>query len=147
MRVRLNKILSIFLCVVAIFMFGSVNFTYAADESENIIASGVCGLHADNLKWILYSDDFFLNMKTNKTAKGTEASLYFLDDATIKSQIISSNGEILSEDETFLKSYADAKKLFSDRIKNSFINAFLMFFVVVIGALGGTIGPWLGSIF
>lgn len=56
MKIKFKKILSLVLCVVMIFMIGSVNPAYAADDSRQIIDSGDCGLYGDNLKWILYSD-------------------------------------------------------------------------------------------
>lgn len=56
MKNMFKKILSLVLCVVMIFMIGSVNPAYAADDSREIIDSGDCGLYGDNLKWILYSD-------------------------------------------------------------------------------------------
>lgn len=52
---KFKKLLSVFLAVIFIFSaFSTVNAF--ASEDRDVIASGICGLQGDNLKWTLYDD-------------------------------------------------------------------------------------------
>lgn len=92
------------------------------------------------LVWTIDGDSVFLNGKTDKKATGKGADLLFLDDTTVKLQVVSSSGNVISEDEITLK--APAKMSFFERIKYSFV----MTLIVIVGAFGGTIGPWIGKL-
>ncbi len=52
---KFKKVLSVFLAVI--FIFGTCTTVNAfASEERNVLASGICGLQGDNLKWTLYDD-------------------------------------------------------------------------------------------
>lgn len=94
------------------------------------------------LIWTIEDKGIFLNGETDKTASGATATLLFLDDTTIKLQLVSSDGNVISEDEVFLKSYINKDTSIFETIKYGF----LMVIITIVGALGGTIGPWIGSL-
>lgn len=94
------------------------------------------------LLWSVDGKSYFLNGGIDKTTTGTNVKLLFLDDTTIKLQIVSSNGDVLCEDEIFLKSYRNKETPFLAKLQ-SWI---LLPIIVFIGVIGGTIGPWIGSI-
>lgn len=90
--------------------------------------------------WTIEGESVFLNSKTDKKTSGKGATLLFLDDTTVKLQVISSSGNVISEDEITLK--APTKTSFLEKIKYSFV----MTLIVIISFFGGTVGPWIGSL-
>ncbi len=94
------------------------------------------------LVWSIDGKSYFLKGDTNKTAKGTDVKMRFIDDTTVKLQIVASNGEVLCEDEIFLKSYRNKETPFLTKLQ-SWI---LLPIIVFVGVVGGTIGPWIGKL-
>lgn len=96
---------------------------YSTDEKSTLI-------------WTVDGKSVFIDSETNKRATGNETKILFLGDTKVKLQLVSYNGDILSEDEIILK--APSKISFIDRMKYSFVT----FLIIVIG----TIGPWFSSL-
>lgn len=92
--------------------------------------------------WTIDGEGVFLNGEADKTTTGKDVTLLFLDDTTVKLQVVTSSGNIISEDEITLKSYNDKSVSVFERIKYSF----LMILIVFVGMFGGTVGPWIGSL-
>ncbi len=171
-KVRFNKILSLFLCVTLICSMGLVNIANAVDVQavsfgdkanenfckikrttatvtinplEKVELYADYGVYSDEnyeLVWSIDGKSYFLKGDTNKTAKGTDVKMLFFDDTTVKLQIVSSNGGVLCEDEIFLKSYRDKDRSFWLNLQ-SYI---LLPIIIFVGVVGGTIGPWIGSL-
>ena len=176
MKARFNKILSLFLCLIMICSMGLVSIAYAVDDVSDYQAMNFGGeapadfckikrttatvtintfekvkLYADysvysdenyELVWSIDGKSYFLNGAKDKTTTGTDVKMRFLDDTTVKLQIVSSNGDVLCEDEIFLKSYRDKDRSFFVNLQANFLLAIMIF----IGVIGGTIGPWIGSL-
>ncbi len=128
MKVKFKKIISVLLCVVVFVMMGSVNFAYAAETNTNeefceikrttatvlINRFEKIDFYAEyyvsddkNVEfiWTIEGDGNFINGETKKITKGETAQMRFIDDTTVKLQIVSSNGEVIAEDEVFLERY------------------------------------------
>lgn len=171
MKNKVNKIISLFLCLILIYSMGLSTIVYADDEQvvnthretdENFCkikrttatvtfnAFEKVKLYADyninsdenyELVWSIDGKSYFLNGYNDQTT-GAEAELRFLDDTTVKLQIISSNGEVFCEDELFMKSYINNGVSFWVNFEANFLMAIMIF----IGIVGGTFGPWIGSL-
>ena len=176
MKVRINKVLSLFLCLIVICSMGLVSIAYAVDDVRDYQAMNFGGeapadfckikrttatvtinplekveLYADysvysdenyELVWSIDGKSYFLNGAKDKTTTGTDVKMRFLDDTTVKLQIVSSNGDVICEDEIFLKSYRNKETPFLVKLQ-SWI---LLPIIVFVGVIGGTIGPWIGSL-
>lgn len=99
------------------------------------------------LVWSINGKSIFLNGDSDKTAKGNEVDLLFLGDTTIKLQIVLSNGDVLCEDEmflesSFLESSGNNEMSFGDKL----LSGFLLFMILFVGIVGGTVGPWIGEL-
>ncbi len=94
------------------------------------------------LVWTIDGKSVFLGGDSDKKTTGTEVQLLFIDDTTVKLQIISSNGDVFCEDEMFLKSSRNNDMSFGDKIVSWLLLAIILF----VGIVGGTVGPWIGKL-
>lgn len=170
MKTNFRKLLSVFLCLILTFSMCLISSTYSnckAVDSDGEADQDFCKikrstatvtinpfekvkLYADysihsvgdyELVWSINGKSYFLNGYQDKTT-GSETELLFFDDTTVKLQIISSNGEVLCEDEVLLKSYIDKDRSFWLNLQ-SYI---LLPIIVFVGVVGGTAGPWIGKV-
>ena len=93
------------------------------------------------LVWNIDGKSYFLNSFKDR-ATGNEVELRFLDDTTVKLQVISENGDVLCEDEIFMKSYRNKDVPFWVNLEANFLLVIMLF----VGVIGGTIGPWIGNL-
>ena len=157
-----NKFISLFLCLIMICSIGSLTIAYA-DNSEADFCKikrttatvtfntfEKVKLYADynitsdesyELVWSIDGKSYFMNDFKDKII-GEEVKLLFLDDTTVKLQVISSNGNVLCEDELFMKSYRNNDVTFFVNLEANCLMAIMIF----IGIVGGTFGPWIGKL-
>ncbi len=157
-----NKIISLILCLIMICSISSLTVAYA-DNSEadfckikrttatvtfntfekvKLYANyNITSDESYELVWSIEGKSYFMNDFKYKTT-GEEVKLLFLDDTTVKLQIISSNGNVLCEDELFMKSYRNNDVPFLVELEGDFLMAIMLF----IGIVGGTFGPWIGKL-
>ncbi len=83
------------------------------------------------LIWTIEGKGSFVDGDAKKMTKGTDVTVKVTGDATLKLQLISADGEVVSEDKAELISFS---------ISNSIATNILMWIMVIIGAIGGTIG-------
>lgn len=95
------------------------------------------------LVWSIDGKSKFIGGESKKTAKGNNVKILFIDDSTVKLKLISSEGKVIAEDETFLKSYIDKNVSFTDRL----LSNVLLIFIIFLGVIGGTFGPIVGTLF
>ena len=165
MKIKVKKILSIALCVAMIFTFSSAIPVYAAEESadfckilndsgrEAFRINDKFSLSADyysadenaTLLWSIEGESIFRDGETEKTETGPVAFIHFLGDTNIKLQLISQDGEVLAEDEITIETLPE--KTFFEEVYDRLVGAFLTFWIVVIGGVGGTFGSIFGPIF
>lgn len=165
MKIMFKKILSLVLCVVMIFMIGSVNPAYAAKKSADFCKiqndsgrvafriNDKFSLSADynsadenaTLLWSIEGESVFIDSVAEKTETGPVAFIHFLGNTNIKLQLISQDGEVLAEDEITIETLPE--KTFFEEVYDRLVGAFLTFGIVVIGGVGGTFGSIFGSIF
>ena len=93
------------------------------------------------LVWSIDGKSYFMNDFKDKTT-GEEVELLFLDDTTVKLQIISSDGDVFCEDELFMKSYRNNDISFLVELEGNILLVIMLF----IGIVGGTFGPLIGKI-
>ncbi len=91
------------------------------------------------LVWTIDGDSKFIKGDENKTTSGNEVTIRFKGDTTVNLKILASNGEIIAEDDIFLKSSVDTSLSFWERLENRIANTFYMF-LVILGVFGGTLG-------
>ncbi len=92
------------------------------------------------LVWTIDGKSIFVYGDSDKTTKGNEVEMIFLDDTTVKLQLISSKGDVICEDEIFLKASNSTPFLAN-------LQAWILLAVMIfVGVVGGTIGPWIGSL-
>ena len=172
MKTKFNKMISLLLCVVVFCSMGLVSIVYAVDGqamySSGEVPSDFCEIkrttatvtinplekvelyakyevntdESYELVWSIDGKSYFLNGGIDKATTGSEIELLFLDDTTVKLQIVASNGDVLCEDEVFLKSYYDKDRPFWLNLQ-SYI---LLPIIVFVGVVGGTVGPWIGEL-
>lgn len=165
MKNYFKKVLSLCLCLMMILTIGFANIVYAAEAkiedfckikrttaTVTIMPFEKLDLYAEynvksdedhELLWTIDGKSYFVNEGIDKTADGTDVELLFLDDTTVKLQIIASDGKAICEDEIFLKSYRNNDVPFWANLQGNFLLAIMLF----IGIIGGTFGPWIGSLF
>lgn len=91
------------------------------------------------LIWTIDGDAKFIKGDENKTTTGNDVSIRIKSNTTVNLKIITSSGEIIAEDDIFLKSSVDTSLSFWERLENSIASAFYMIAVIIsvyIGALG-----------
>jgi hypothetical protein len=93
-------------------------------------------------EWSINGNSYFINDGASKTSVGTDVEMLFLDDTTVKLQVISENGDVLCEDEIFMKSYRNKDVPFLVNLEVNFLLVIMLF----VGVIGGTIGPWIGNL-
>lgn len=160
-----KKILSFLLCAAMIFTFSSAIPVYAAEESadfckilndsgrDSFRINDKFSLSADyysadenaTLLWTIEGESVFRDSESKKTETGTIAFIHFLGDTNIKLQLISQDGEVLAEDEITIETMPE-KNIF-EKVYNDLVGAFLTFWIVVIGGVGGTIGSLFSRLF
>lgn len=91
------------------------------------------------LVWTIDGDSKFIKGDENKTTSGNEVTIRFKGDTTVNLKIVAPNGEIIAEDDIFLKSSVDTSLSFWERLENRIANTFYMF-LVILGVFGGTLG-------
>lgn len=164
MKIMFKKILSLVLCVVMIFMIGSVNPAYAAEKSADFCKiqndsgrvafriNDKFSLSADynsadenaTLLWSIEGESVFIDSVAEKTETGPVAFIHFLGNTNIKLQLVSQDGEVLAEDEITIKTLPE--RTFFQKIGDRIVEAFLTFGIIFVGVVGGTFGPMIGSI-
>lgn len=165
MKIKFKKILSIALCIAVIFMIGYVIPVYASEESEDFCKilnesgrdsfriNDKFSLSADyysddenaTLLWTIEGESVFRDGESEKTETGSIVFIHFLGDTNIKLQLISQDGKVLAEDEITIKTMPE--KNFFEKAYDKLVGAFLTFWIVVIGGVGGTIGSLFGGFF
>ena len=157
-----NKFMSLLLCLIMICSISSLTIAHAGNSEGDFCkikrttatvtfnTFEKVKLYADynidsaedyEVVWSVDGKSYFMNDFKDKT-KGEEVELLFLDDTTVKLQIISSNGEVLCEDELFMKSYRNNGVSLWVNLEANFLMAIMIF----IGVIGGTFGPRIGKI-
>ena len=164
MNFRLKKILSLILCAVMMFAFSSAIPVYAIEESADfckiqndsgrtsfrvndkfsLSADYYCADVNATLLWTIDGESIFIDGTTEKTETGPIAMIHFLGDTNIKLQLVSQDGEVISEDEISIETLPE--KTFFESAREKLVSIFLTFWVVVIGVIGGTFGPLFGGI-
>lgn len=91
------------------------------------------------LVWTIDGDSKFIKGDENKTTSGNEVTIRFKDDTTVNLKIVASNGEILAEDDIFLKSSVDTSLSLWERIENR-IEGTLYMFLLILSVFGGALG-------
>ena len=101
------------------------------------------------LIWSIEGDGLMTQETTNKNKSTLETavSLYVYGDTTVKLEMVSPSGITLDSDEITFVSSSQKSSSFLNMVKEFFIQNFLLFFIFVVGVLGGTVGPWIGSFF
>lgn len=94
------------------------------------------------LVWTIDGKSVFLDGDSDKETTGTEVEMLFVDDTTVKLQIISSKGDVLCEDEMFLEVSRNNDMSFKDKL----LSWFLLSIILFVGIVGGTVGPWIGKL-
>ena len=104
---------------------------------------------SDNAKliWSIKGDGVMLQERTNKTKSTLETytNLFVYGKATVKLELVSSNGTVLNYDEISINSSIQRDFSFGSMIEKRFIQVFLLLYITVVGVWGGTVGPWIGS--
>ena len=149
MEIMFKKILSLVLCVVMIFMIGSVNPAYAAKKTADFCKiqndsgrvafriNDKFSLSADynssdenaTLLWSIEGESVFIDSVAEKTETGPVAFIHFLGDTNIKLQLISQDGEVLAEDEITFETLPE--KTFFEKLWGD-ISAWFIFSVMLI---------------
>ena len=91
------------------------------------------------LIWTIDGDSRFIKGDEKKTTTGNEVTIRFKDNTTVNLKIVAPNGEIIAEDDIFLKSSVDTSLSFWERLENKIAETFYMIFLIIsvcIGALG-----------
>ena len=119
--------------------------SYTDGTKEKVFAHYYNDDDSATLVWSIDGESVFVNGETEKTATGNSAELVFHGESTkVKLQMISSDGEVISEDEITLT--IPAERTFFQKIGDKFVEAFLLFGIIFFGVFGGTFGPMIGSI-
>lgn len=162
MKTEFKKFLALCLCLIMICSISSITVAYAGNseadfckierttatvtfntfEKVKLYANyNITSDESYELVWSIDGKAYFLNGYKEQTT-GEKAELRFLDDTTVKLQVISSNGDILCEDELFMKSYRNNDVPLLVELEGNFLLVIMLF----IGLVGGTFGPWIGSL-
>lgn len=89
-----------------------------------------------HLVWTLEGESKFIRTEDDKTSTKDNVIVRFKGESVVRLQLISTNGEVLAEDEVTLKEYVDNTSFWEELPANIMIS--IMF---VIGIIGGTIVP------
>jgi hypothetical protein len=158
MKTEFKKILALCLCLIMICSISSITVAYASNseadfckierttatvtfntfEKVKLYADyNICSDESYELVWTIARKSYFMNDFKDKTT-GEEVELLFLDDTTVKLQVISANGNVLCEDEMFFKSYRNNNVSFWVNLEATF----LMAIMIIVTILGGPIGTF-----
>ena len=122
---------------------GSISYTDGS--KENVFAHYYNEDNSATLVWSIDGESVFVNGETEKTATGKSAELVFHGESTkVRLQMISSDGEVISEDEITLN--APVERTFFQKIGDRFVEAFFAFWLIFFGVFGGTIGSLFGGL-
>lgn len=101
------------------------------------------------LIWSIEGNGLMIQETINKSKSTleTSVSLYVYGDTTVKLKMVSPSGITLDSDEITFVSSSRKNSSFLGMVKEFFVQNFLLFFIFVVGVLGGTVGPWIGSFF
>ncbi len=88
------------------------------------------------LVWTIEGPGKFYDTETEKTTKGENVKMKFIDDATVRLQLVSSDGEVIAEDEMFLERYGGSASIFD------YLTADVLFiFMLVANFFAGIFAP------
>lgn len=158
MMTKFKKVLSLFVCFMMIISVSSVCYVSAVGESSEdfckikrttatvtIMPLEKLDLYAEynvtsdteyKFEWSIEGNSHFINDGVSKTSVGTDVEMLFLDDTTVKLQIISDDGRMLCEDEIFLKSYRNNDTPFWVEIEATLLFAVMLLTVFIGSPIG-----------
>lgn len=153
---KLKRLFTFVLCVIMAFSMSCVSLAlpvepYPDDYCEICGPTGIIGFSRNDkigffaeyysnsdenatLLWTIEGESFFIRADDKKTSTEDFVNVRFKDESVVRLQLISTDGEVLAEDEITLKKYVDNTNFWEELPAN-----FLLSVMVVIGVVGGTL--------